>query len=96
MNIRPLSDHIVVLRLEEKEKKAAGGLIIPDTAKEKPMTAKVVAVGSGRILDNGKRVPLEIQKGAKVLIGKYAGSEIRLDGVDYLVLREDDVLGVVG
>jgi chaperonin GroES len=90
-----LSDHIVVLRLEEKEKKT-GGLIIPDTAKEKPMTAKVVAVGSGRMLDDGKRVPLEVQKGAKVLIGKYAGSEVKIDNVDYLVLREDDVLGIVG
>lgn len=95
MNIRPLSDHIVVIRLEEKEKKA-GGLIIPDTAKEKPMTAKVVAVGSGRMLDDGKRVPLEVQKGAKVLIGKYAGSEVKIENIDYLVLREDDVLGIVG
>jgi chaperonin GroES len=95
MNIRPLKDHIVALRIEEKEKKV-GGLVIPDTAKEKSMTAKVVAVGTGRVLDNGKRVPLEVKKGAKVLIGKYAGSEVKLDGVDYLVLREDDVLGIVG
>lgn len=85
----------MVLRIEEKETKV-GGLVIPDTAKEKPMTAKVVAVGTGRMLDNGNRVPLEVQKGAKVLIGKYAGSEIKLDDVDYLVVREDDVLGIVG
>jgi len=95
MNIRPLSDHIVAVRIEEKQKKSSG-LVIPDTAREKPMQAKVLAVGTGRILDNGEREPLEINEGARVLIGKYAGSEIRLDGVDYLVLREDDVLGIVG
>ena len=95
MNIRPLSDHIVALRIEEKEKKV-GGLVIPDTAKDKSMTATVVAVGTGRTLENGERVPPEVKKGAKVLIGKYAGSEFELDGVDYLVLREDDVLGIVG
>jgi chaperonin GroES len=95
VNIRPLSDHIVALRIEEKETKS-GGLVIPETAKEKPMTVKVVAVGTGRMLENGKRLPLEVGKGAKVLIGKYAGSEIKLDGVDYLVVREDDVLGIVG
>lgn len=94
MNIRPLKDHIVALRIEEGEKRV-GGLIIPDTAKEKPMTAKVVAVGTGRVLDDGKRVPLEVKKGSKVLIGKYAGSEVRLDDVEYLILREDDVLGIV-
>ena len=94
MKIRPLNDRIVALRIEEEENKA-GGLVIPDTAKEKPMTAKVVAVGTGRLLDSGKRVPLEVEKGAKVLIGKYAGSEVELDGVDYLVLSEDDVLGIV-
>jgi chaperonin GroES len=72
VNIRPLNDHIVALRIEEKEKeKEVGGLVIPDTAKEKPMTAKVVGVGTGRMLDNGKRVPLEVERGAKVLIGKY-------------------------
>jgi chaperonin GroES len=72
VNIRPLNDHIVALRIEEKEKeKEVGGLVIPDTAKEKPMTAKVVGVGTGRLLDNGKRVPLEVERGAKVLIGKY-------------------------
>ncbi len=94
MNIRPLNDHIVALRIEEDEKKV-GGLHIPDTAKEKPLTAKVVAVGSGRVLDDGMRVPLEVKKGAKVVIGKYAGSEVSLDGVEYLILREDDVLGIL-
>ena len=95
MNIRPLSDHIVALRIEATEKKV-GGLVIPDTAKEKPMTAKVVAVGTGRMLDNGERVPPEVEKGAKVLVGQYAGPEFELDGVAYLVLREDDVLGIIG
>ena len=94
MNIRPLNDHIVALRIEEADKKV-GGLHIPDTAKEKPMTAKVVAVGSGRVLDDGLRVPLEVKKGAKVVIGRYAGSEVSLDGVEYLILREDDVLGIL-
>lgn len=94
MNIRPLNDHIVALRIEEGEKKV-GGLHIPDTAKEKPMTAKVIAVGSGRVLDDGLRLPLEVKKGAKVVIGRYAGSEVSLDDVEYLILREDDVLGIL-
>jgi len=94
MNIRPLNDHIVALRIEEGDRKV-GGLHVPDTAKEKPMTAKVVAVGSGKVLDDGMRVPLEVKKGAKVLIGRYAGSEVSLDGVEYLILREDDVLGIL-
>ena len=94
MNIRPLNDHIVALRIEEGDRKV-GGLHVPDTAKEKPMTAKVVAVGSGKVLDDGMRVPLEVKKGAKVVVGRYAGSEVRLDGVEYLILREDDVLGIL-
>jgi chaperonin GroES len=94
VNIRPLKDHIVARRIEEDEKRV-GGLVIPDTAKEKPMTAKVVAVGTGRVLDDGKRVPLEVEKGSKVLISKFAGSEVRLGDVEYLILREDDVLGIV-
>ena len=94
MNIRPLNDHIVALRIEEGDKKV-GGLHVPDTAKEKPMTAKVIAVGTGRVLDDGLRVPLEVKKGAKVVIGRYAGSEVSLDGVEYLILREDDVLGIL-
>jgi chaperonin GroES len=94
MKIKPLRDRIVVKRIEESEQKV-GGIIIPDTAKEKPMTAEVIAVGSGRVLDDGKKVPLEVKKGAKVLIGKYAGSEIKIEGTEYLILREDDVLGIV-
>jgi chaperonin GroES len=89
-----LDDHIVALRIEEGDRKV-GGLHIPDTAKEKPMTANVVAVGSGKVLDDGMRVPLEVKQGAKVLIGRYAGSEVRLEGVEYLILREDDVLGIL-
>jgi chaperonin GroES len=89
-----LKDHIVALRIEEGEKKV-GGLFIPDTAKEKPMTARVVAAGTGRVLENGTRVPLEVEKGAKVLVGRYAGSEVKLDDVEYLMLREDDVLGII-
>jgi len=94
MKISPLRDHIVASRIEEQEKKV-GGIIIPDTAKEKPLTAKVMAVGSGRILDDGKKVPLEVKAGDTIIVGKYAGSEIKLDEVELVILREDDVLGIV-
>ena len=94
MNITPLRDHIVAKRIEEQEKKV-GGIIIPDTAKEKPLTAEVVAVGSGRLLDDGNKVPLEVKAGDTILVGKYAGSEIKLDDVEFVILREDDVLGIV-
>jgi chaperonin GroES len=94
MNITPLRDHIVAKRIEEQEKKV-GGIIIPDTAKEKPLTAKVVAVGSGRLLDDGKKVPLDVKAGDTIIVGKYAGSEIKLDDIEYVILREDDVLGIV-
>jgi chaperonin GroES len=94
MKITPIKDNIVVKRLDEEEKKV-GSIIIPDTAKEKPLTAKVIAVGSGRTLKDGKKVPLEVKVGDKVLIGKYSGSEVKLDGTEYLILREDEVLGVV-
>jgi chaperonin GroES len=94
MKIKPLRDRIVVKRIEESEQKI-GGIIIPDTAKEKPMTAEVIAVGSGRMLDDGKKVPIEVKKGTKVLIGKYAGSEIKIEDIEYLILREDEVLGIV-
>jgi len=96
MKITPLRDRIVAKRIEESEEKKVGGIIIPDTAKEKPMTAKVVAVGSGRVLDNGKTIPLEVKRGNKILIGKYSGSEFKLDDNDYLILREDEVLGIIG
>ena len=94
MKITPIKDNIVVKRLDEEEKKV-GSIIIPDTAKEKPLTAEVIAVGSGRTLKDGKRVPLEVKVGDKVLVGKYSGSEVKLDGTEYLILREDEVLGVV-
>ena len=94
MKIKPIKDNIVVKRLDEDEKKV-GSIIIPDSAKEKPMTAKVVAVGSGRILKDGEKVALEVKVGDKVLVGKYSGSEVKLDGNEYLILKEDEVLGIV-
>jgi chaperonin GroES len=94
MKITPIKDNLVVKRIEESEKKV-GSIIIPDTAKEKPMTAEVIAVGSGRMLKDGKKLPLEVKVGDKVLVGKYSGSEIKLDETDYLILREDEVLGVI-
>jgi chaperonin GroES len=95
MKIKPIRDYIVVKRLEENSEKKVGSIIIPDTAKEKPLTAEVIAVGSGRILKDGSKVPLEVKAGDTVLIGKYSGSEVKLDGKEYVVLREDEVLGVV-
>jgi chaperonin GroES len=94
MKIKPIKDHIVVQRIEDEEKKV-GSIIIPDSAKEKPMTAEVIAVGSGKVLKDGKKLPLEVKVGDKVLIGKYSGSEIKLDNKDYLILREDEVLGII-
>ena len=95
MNIRPLQDRIIVKRVKEEEK-TAGGIIIPDTAKEKPQQAEVVAVGPGRITDDGKRVALEVKTGDKILMGKYSGTEVKIDGNEYVILREDDVLAVMG
>ena len=95
MKIKPIKDNIVVKRLDEAEKKV-GSIIIPDAAKEKPMTAEVIAVGSGRTLKDGKVVPLEVKVGDKVLVAKYSGSEVKLDGSEYLILKEDEVLGIVG
>ena len=94
MKITPIKDNIVVKRTDEAEKKI-GSIIIPDTAKEKPMTAEVIAVGSGRMLKDGKKLPPEVKVGDKVLVGKYSGSEIKLDEIDYLILREDEVLGII-
>ena len=94
MKLTPLHDRIVVKRTEQEET-SAGGIIIPDTAKEKPMTAEVVAVGSGKVLKDGKKLPLEVKVGDKVLVGKYSGSEIKLDDTDYVILREDEVLGII-
>lgn len=96
MNVRPLHDRILVQRLEEKEKKSEAGIIIPDTAKEKPQRGKVTAVGNGKILDDGTRIELEVKKGDEVLFGKYAGTEVKFDGTEYLILREDDILAIVG
>jgi chaperonin GroES len=92
--IRPLHDRIVVKRVEE-ETKTKGGIIIPDTAKEKPLEGKVVAAGNGKILENGTKIPLEVKKGDKILFGKYAGTEIKIEGEEYLMMREEDVLGIV-
>jgi chaperonin GroES len=94
MKIKPIKDNIVVKRLDEEEKKV-GSIIVPDSAKEKPMTAEVIAVGSGRTLKDGKKVALEVKVGDKVLVGKYSGSEVKLDGDEYLILKEDEVLGIV-
>jgi chaperonin GroES len=94
MNLRPLQDRIIVKRLEE-ENMTAGGLYIPDTAKEKPQKGEIVAVGKGKITEDGKVIPVDLKAGDKVLFGKYAGTEIKIDGVDYLIMREDDILGVI-
>jgi chaperonin GroES len=93
MNVRPLRDRVLVKRLEEQEQRI-GGIIVPDTAKEKPQQAKVVAVGRGRVTDDGKTIPLDVKVGDHVLVGKYSGTEIKLDGEEYLILREDEILGV--
>ena len=94
MKVKPLHDRVIVKRIEEEET-TKGGIIIPDTAKEKPIEGKVVVVGGGKVLENGKKLSLEVKKGDKVLFGKYAGTEIKIDGDEHLILREDDVLGVV-
>ena len=94
MKIRPLHDRVVVTRIEEKEA-VRGGIIIPDTAKEKPQEGEVVAVGDGKILENGTRVAMDVKKGDRILFGKYSGSEVKLDGQEYLIMREDDILGIL-
>ena len=94
MNLRPMQDRIIVKRVDE-ETKTAGGIFIPDTAKEKPQQGEVVAVGKGKKGDDGKVTPLDVQAGDRVLFGKYAGTEIKLEGQDYLIMREDDILGVI-
>ena len=93
MNVRPLSDRVLVKRLEEEET-TKGGIIIPDNAKEKPQPGKVMAVGEGKLLDNGTRITPGVKVGETVLFGKYAGTEIKVDGEEYLILREDDIFGV--
>ena len=94
MKLRPLQDRLLVQRVEE-EAKTKGGIIIPDTAKEKPAEGKVVAVGNGKVGDDGKRIPLEISTGDRILFGKYSGTEVKIEGEEYLIMREDDVLGVI-
>jgi chaperonin GroES len=94
MGLRPLHDRILVRRLEEAEQKR-GGIIIPDTAKEKPQQATILAVGTGRVSDDGKVQPLDVKAGDKVVFGKYAGTEVKIDGEELLIIREDDVLGVI-
>ena len=94
MNVRPLHDRIIVQRIDEGEQKV-GGIIIPDTAKEKPQQGKVIAVGAGKTKDDGKRIPLDVKAGDLILFGKYSGQEIKLDGEEYIIMREDEVLGVI-
>jgi chaperonin GroES len=95
MKLRPLQDRILVQRVEE-ETKTKGGIIIPDTAKEKPAEGKVVAVGNGKVGEDGKRIALEVKKGDRILFGKYSGTEVKIEGEEYLIMREEDVLGVIG
>ena len=94
MKLRPLQDRILVQRVEE-ETTTKGGIIIPDTAKEKPAEGKVIAVGNGKVGEDGKRVPLEIKSGDRILFGKYSGTEVKIEGEEFLIMREDDVLGVI-
>ena len=94
MKIRPLHDRVLVERLEEREVKQ-GGIIIPDTAKEKPQEGRVIAVGNGKVSDDGKKIPLDVKSGDKILFGKYSGSEVKLDDKEYLILREEDVLAIL-
>jgi chaperonin GroES len=94
MKVKPLHDRVLVKRVEPEEK-VKGGIIIPDTAKEKPLEGRVVAIGSGRLDENGKRIPLEVKVGDRVLVGKYAGTEIKIDEVEHVIVREDEVLGVI-
>jgi chaperonin GroES len=95
MNLRPLHDRVLVRRLEEKES-MRGGIIIPDSAKEKPQQAEVVAVGNGKLLDDGSRATIDLKAGDRILFGKYSGSDVKIDGQEYLILREDEILGVLG
>jgi chaperonin GroES len=94
MKIRPLQDRVIVQRIEEEER-TKGGIIIPDTAKEKPQEGKVIAVGKGKMNEAGKLLPLSVKEGDRILFGKYSGSEVKLNGNEYLIMREDDILGIV-
>jgi len=94
MKVRPLRDRVIVKRLEEEEK-TKGGIIIPDTAKEKPIEGKVIAIGDGKIKKDGTKIPMEVKKGNRVLFAKYAGTEIKIDGEEHLMMKEDDILGII-
>ena len=94
MNVRPLHDRLLVRRIEEKET-VKGGIIIPDTAKEKPQEGEVIAAGNGKVLENGTKVPLDVKAGDKILFGKYSGSEVKVEDEEYLILREEDVLAII-
>jgi chaperonin GroES len=96
INVRPLYDRVLVRRLDPKKDESKGGIIIPDTAKEKPMEAKIVAVGAGKLDRTGKRIPLEVKAGDRVLIGKYSGQEIKIEDVEHLILKQDEILGIIG
>ena len=94
MKFRPLNDRVIATRVEE-EQKTSGGIIIPDTAKEKPQEGKIVAVGPGKRDDNGKRIPMEVKEGDRILFSKYAGTEIKINGIEHIFMKEDDILGVI-
>jgi chaperonin GroES len=94
MKVRPLHDRVIVERMKEEEK-TKGGIIIPDTAKEKPVEGRIIAVGAGKVLEDGKRVPLQVKAGDRILFGKYAGTDIKIDGKDHLIMREDDIIAIV-
>jgi len=96
MNVRPLYDRVLVRRLDPKKDEIKGGIIIPDTAKEKPMEGKIVAVGEGKLDRTGKRIPLEVKAGDRVLIGKYSGQEVKIEEVEHLILKQDEILGIIG
>ena len=95
VHIRPLHDRLIVKRIEDQEQKSAGGIIIPDSAKEKPQEGKVLAVGTGKKNEDGKVIPLDVKAGDRILFGKYSGSDIKIDGEEYMIMREDEVLGVL-
>ena len=94
MKIRPLQDRVIVKRLEEEEK-TKGGIIIPDSAKEKPQEGKVIAVGKGKVTEDGKVIPLDVKAGDKILFGKYSGTEVKIEGEEHLIMREEDILGII-
>ena len=95
MGVKPLADRVLIERLDEEEQTSSGGIIIPDTAKEKPQKGKIVAVGPGKVADDGKRIAMEVKEGQKVLFGKYSGTDIKIEGTEMLIMREDDILGII-